>query len=519
MTPTRVDVRRSFVLIAVLVVVGSALLVATSLLFLAQSQATSAAGAADVAQSRASAWSGLQAVMTRLSDQRAKILEGELPQLDPQYTVYETPRRLGVCRVLPMNRAGDRLVAEAGRLDLNSADAAALTHTGMLDPSAAAAIIDYRDQTLRRPIQSICELLNAPGAGITAEKLYGPIEDIKPMNDAQLQRGDVGQRIAARLNIQTVRGLADVLTVYAFEPSLQGNGKLRINLNVPWSEELGARVAERFGQSAADLLKKAYDKGAKFDNEAKLFQMLRAFKLPPEDWPPIVDAFTADGDEVHFGRLDINTAPYEALLALPGMTAEQAAQIVRVREQLSAEQRATIVWPLIAQIVAPEAYDQLAGKITTRSWTFRVRLAAGEVDADQPESEIANPVIYEAVIDLSAPRAHLAYLRDISVLQSVAQDVAAQAANGSLDQMPDFDRSSALAADEQPRVSDNVSATSPDDRTTRTTANGPDNSAKMGDPSNTAKPATPSPGAGPPPASDSSEPQSRRKIGRWLSGG
>src|SRR5437870_2409851 len=106
---------RSFVLIAVLVVVSSALLVATSLLFLAQSQATSAAGAADVAQSRASAWSGLQVVMSRLNGQREKMLQGELPQLDSQYTIYETPKRLGICRILPMNHAGDLLIAEAGK--------------------------------------------------------------------------------------------------------------------------------------------------------------------------------------------------------------------------------------------------------------------------------------------------------------------------------------------------------------------------------------------------------------------
>src|SRR5436190_20603079 len=106
-----------------------------------------------------------------------------------------------------MNHGGDRLIAEAGKLDLNSADAAALTKTGMLDPSAAAAIVAYRDQTLKRPIQSICELLNAPGAGMTVEKLYGPLEEIKPMNDAQLQRGSLGQRVAARLDVQSVRGL------------------------------------------------------------------------------------------------------------------------------------------------------------------------------------------------------------------------------------------------------------------------------------------------------------------------
>src|SRR5438552_6062465 len=81
-TPTR----RAFVLIAVLVIVGSALYVATALMFQAQADVISAGRAAQVAQSRALAWSGVQAVMSRLNEQRDRILAGQGPRLDDQYT-------------------------------------------------------------------------------------------------------------------------------------------------------------------------------------------------------------------------------------------------------------------------------------------------------------------------------------------------------------------------------------------------------------------------------------------------
>jgi hypothetical protein len=88
---------------------------------------------------------------------------------------------------------------------------------------------------------------------------------------------------------------------------------------------------------------------------------------------------------------------------------------------LSAAERATIAWPAIAQIIPPEMYDSIGDKITTRSWTYRVRIAAGEIPLDQPDALMTNRVVIEAVIDLSAPRPRIAYLRDISQLQTTAR--------------------------------------------------------------------------------------------------
>ena len=57
--------------------------------------------------------------------------------------------------------------------------------------------------------------------------------------------GSTGQDAGA------LRGLADAVTVYGFEPALQRSGKLRIDLNVEWSDELAERVTERFGADAS----------------------------------------------------------------------------------------------------------------------------------------------------------------------------------------------------------------------------------------------------------------------------
>ncbi|MCZ6444888.1 MAG: helix-hairpin-helix domain-containing protein [Planctomycetota bacterium] len=477
---------RGFVLITVLVVMGGALLLATSLLFVAQAEIAGSAGTADAAQSRALAWSGVQAVVSRLNEQRSVILDGRMPRLDERYVIYEAGSRLGVVWLLPLGPDGGRLVPEAGKLDLNHVDAQMLTATGRIDEPLARTVIEYRDEQLGRPYQSVGELLRVPG--LSPETLYGPIEELTVMDDATLGDHGVTERLSAGIVGNGPRGLGDVVTVYGFEPAIQQDTTRRINLNIQWSQELARRIEARFDREASEVLQRMLEGGTTFDTEAKLFQVLRFFDVPPEDWPQIIDAFTAEAGEFHFGRLDINTAPYEALVALPGLEPEQAARIVELRDDLPAQQRATIAWLAIQVIVQPEAYDELAGRITTRSWTYRVRLAAGEVGADSPDDPPAGAVIYEAVIDLSAPRPRVAFLRDITLLQTTA----VLAVNASLDHVESSRRFA--ATDNEPSDYDAVA----------TAGAGADSGPFEDDvtvtPTSSAKPG-------------------RRRIGRWIGGG
>ena len=413
---------RAMALIAVLLVMGGTVLIATSLLFVAQAEMAGNARSADTARSRALAWSGVQVAMVRLNEQRDMILEGSDPRLDEQFVIYETETRLGVARLLAVGPGGERLVPEAGKLDLNSVDAEILAQTGMVDDAQAEAVIDHRDGALGHPYQSVGALLGVEG--LSVETVYGPIEAIAAGDES----ASVGDGIPAAAETgapEALRGLGDLVTVYSFEPALQRNGRLRINLNTPWSEELGDRVSDRFGSDVAQTLQRIMESGTTFDTEAKVFEVLRFFQVPVDDWPDIVDTFTTQAGDFHFGRLDINTAPYEALAALPGLEPEQAEEIVQTREDLEAHERDTIAWPAVQGIVEPEAYDLLAGRITTRSWTWRLRLAAGEVDAEDPQAPLIDPVLYEVVIDLSAPRPRVAYLRDITWMRVTALIAAA----------------------------------------------------------------------------------------------
>ncbi len=493
--------RRAMTLIAVLLVMGGAIVIATSLLFASQSQLAALAGAADAAQSRALAWSGIQAVMLRLDDQRSEILEGRLPRLDEQLTIYEAAGRLGVARLLPLGPGGARLVPEAAKLDLESADAPALAATGLVDEALAAAVIDHR-KALGRPWQAVAELLDV--TGMDAEILWGSVDEIAS-GAAATAETDTRRRGAPSAGLAEARGLADAVTVFSFEPALQRNGKLRINLNVPWSKELADRVAERFGQQASDTLRRVVESGTSFESEAKIFQVLNFFQVPTEDWPDIVDAFTTEAGEFHFGRMDINAAPYEALLALPDLGPERSAQIVQEREQLSDDERATIAWPALRGIIKGQEYEKLAGRITTRSWTYRLRLAAGAVDVDDPDGPLRGAVTWEAVIDLSSPRPRVAYLRDVSWL---AQTAMVAAASSHLAEPPSDDEAVEVRA---PASGPDPAADAPE-----APASPPGQPAPV--PGVSPGGAAPAPAASGPPAATPAAPAVRRRIGRWTAG-
>ncbi len=491
--------RRGFALIAVLVVMATALLVATSLMVLAQANVASSAGVADAAQARALAVSGLEAVMSRLNEQRQTILAGELPRLEERYVLYEEGARLGEVRLLPVGPEGERLVPEAGKLDLNRVDEAMLVATEMIDPTMARGVVNYRQD--RGRIQSAGELLEVPGIG--AETLLGPIDDLVYAFDDEESSQPPGGGDAFG---EGPRGLADVLTVWGVEPAIQQNGRLRINLNVEWSEALGRKVRERFSDEASQMLQSIIEGGTTFDSDAKIFEVLRFFGMPPQEWPEIIDAFTTDPGIYHFGRLDINTASYEALLGLPGLEPQQAAEITQVREELSREERATIAWPAVRGIVDPEAYEDLAGWITTRSWTYRLRLAVRETDTDQSPDHPPGEIILETVIDLSGPRPRVAYLRDITLLPTTAWLA--------LDASESGEPFAPKAGDDDLPAEEYLPADADDEALDEDPLDlgGPAMDEPFG---SSDAPASDASGDSPPPKS---QPETQRRLGRWLGG-
>jgi len=471
---------RAFVLIAVIIVAGVALLVTAGILMLVRGETAGAATLERSAQSRALAWSGVQAIGTALDDQRAAILAGEAPTIDGELIIYESGSRLGVIRLLPVEGDNSLLAPQNARVDLTGSDATALTATGLVDSEMAGRIIAHRG-SLGGRFQSELELLSVPG--ISTKLLFGELlsggggaglgsEGLSEgrrgtgTNAGSGVRGgggagggetiEIDEMARSRGVTASARGLMDVVTVHGYEPMLQRSGASRIQLVPPWTDAIAKAVTERFGEGAADGVRGLMERPDL--EESLLGKALAGLRLAPRDWVDPLDVLTTEPGEYHGGRIDINRAPYEVLLAVAGMTAPQAAEIVRQRESLSAEERSTPVWPLLRGIVEPEEFGNFVHRLTVRSWLWRVRLVAGEVAAETPEEELAHPIIWEVVFDLSTPRWRIAYMRDITLLPTAAALAASAMSDTSDDEVDGSAEASDREMDVAPSDDDSTEA-------------------------------------------------------------
>jgi competence ComEA-like helix-hairpin-helix protein len=90
----------------------------------------------------------------------------------------------------------------------------------------------------------------------------------------------------------------------------------------------------------------------------------------------IADDITAEGQQEIAGPVNINTATAAVLTCLPGISPDLAQEIVSYRVANGAFPN--IAWLLKVEGMSKEIFKLVAGKITTRSETFRI-ISEGKV--------------------------------------------------------------------------------------------------------------------------------------------
>jgi hypothetical protein len=413
------------VIVAVIVVVGTVMLIASGMVARATSDRAALAGEERRIQQRVAAWSGVRAMMAALASDRDVILDGGAPFPPADESVlWAEGGNEWIVRLLPIGPAGQRVVAEAGKLDLAAVTADDLLATDVLDPDQVDAILAARDAAPgRRPV-AVAEL--AAAAGVDPETVLGPLEEIRTISAGIGAEQDLADRVLDRLTAGRLDAITDLLTVHAVEPAIQRDGTRRIVLPASWSEELGERLNDRFGDGASTAIRQLYAGGARFERDAEIVRQLVQFQVEPAEWGQYLDALTSDPADEHVGRLDLNTASASALRTLPGLDEETVQAIVDARDGLTEDERWTITWPVVLGLIEPEAFIELADRLTVRCFTWRMRIAVGrrstEAEADEPLRDVT---VLEAVVDLAAPQPRLAELRDVTHLELAARLVLA----------------------------------------------------------------------------------------------
>jgi DNA uptake protein ComE-like DNA-binding protein len=352
---------------------------------------------------------------------------------------------------------------ESSRLNLNTASLEMLQNLSLLTSEQAAAIVDWRDtdstttpggaendyyneledpyDCANAPLQSVAEVLRVKGFSPTL--LYG--EDAN--RDGVLQTAeDDGDENDPPDNGdgELDRGILPYVTTSSYSTNLNAAGEKRLNLNTASNRELRSRLE---GRVSKENLRKIvqYRKKKKFESIAQLLTGEGVEKTVEEksgeedrdedeeldkvgsdgeaasavlsestqegalvsfdEFKAIVDDLTITEDEKLPGLINVNTAPREVLVCLPGMTNQLADRIVE-RRSSDLGSFTTVADLGTVEGVDAEKFGSLLPYITVRSTVFEV-LAVGYLPERKAYSSI------EAKIDLGGEGAKLVYYRVI----------------------------------------------------------------------------------------------------------
>jgi len=144
------------------------------------------------------------------------------------------------------------------------------------------------------------------------------------------------------------------------------------------------------------------------EDEEEQFEVLPT-PVQPADMPAIMDRLTADPSPIQVGLINVNTAPREVLLTLPGLTEAEADAIVAARQALSADAKKTPAWLLMQGVVSPEKFAKIGKYITARSLQFTIE-SIGFAD------HVGTFRRLQVVVEMRGQVEQVLYWRDISAL-------------------------------------------------------------------------------------------------------
>lgn len=420
---------RGTILFAVLIAIAIGAFVGTSVLLRVEVERGGGQSTRKRDQVRALAWSGVQAVMSEMGAQREALLRGERPDLSGAWVLFtDDLGRQGVVRLIDMTPEEEGLaLSEQGKMDLNYATAEMIEALGIVDMETAEAIVAEREKRL---FSSVEEVLRVPG--VTREMVYG---------------GGVGMQIdplmaelpgaePSILDMDEPATFLRMATVFSFDPNViagagdlaASRGTARLNLNTRWSPQLGRAISRVWDEDVANGVRTVMQSGRTFRRDSDIVKALRQFSVETEMWVMVLDSFCTSDDEYRLGRVDVMHAPERVLAAIPGISPEAASRIVAERESISDEDRMTTVWLLSQDVLTADEFEQAVDWIGVRSMQWRVRLECGltlassanaSARAEDPESaELTDRIVWEGVIDVASRRPRVAYLRDLSLMES-----------------------------------------------------------------------------------------------------
>jgi DNA uptake protein ComE-like DNA-binding protein len=360
-------------------------------------------------QLRAIALSGVRVAMAELEAQREELLDGGTPRLSAETVVYSDGTGRGIATLLSL---GDDRPArsELSGLDVNRATAEMLARLPGVSGALAGRIVAGRG----RGYTSVEEVGGlAAESGLDTGSIYGAVDWSAGYGGGWAESG--GPPVLS------------LLSVYGFDAEVQqGLGRdargarwqERVRPTAEWMRSNRGEVSARLGEAAASALERLTSVRGAFESRSALVRALQAQGVPVDVWAGILDLVGVGDDRFARGVVDLNQAPAEVLAALPGLDEASAAAIVARRDSVDGAIRGSIAWPVVEGVLDGARLAEAADWLAARSLVWRVRVRGVlEPPTDAGGGgETMGGMVFDAVIDLTGPRARLAYLREVTSL-------------------------------------------------------------------------------------------------------
>ena len=131
--------------------------------------------------------------------------------------------------------------------------------------------------------------------------------------------------------------------------------------------------------------------------------------IKKEDLFNLMNLFTTDSREFRTGLVNINTAPANILVQIPGIDENLATTIISTRNTITIEKQSSLAWLLETDIIDIEQFKELEPFLTARSFQFHVQVIGYGLPSGRYRT-------IEAIVDLIGTAPKIIYLRDLTKL-------------------------------------------------------------------------------------------------------
>jgi len=309
---------------------------------------------------------------------------------------------------------------EASRINLNSASTDVLLKLPGMTAELAASIVDWRDgdsdvtpggaeseyyllladpyYCKNAPFETVEELVLVKGA--SPQLLFGEDTNRNGILDPNENDGSDSDPPDNR-DGHLDRGVFDYLTVYSTEPNVSSSGEAKVNVNDGNVQALSALLRDVVGEDKFFQVMDRVRGGRPFSSVLDFYFRTG---LTDAEFGQIADQLTTSGGQNVVGMVNVNTAPRQVLLCLPGLDESDVDALV-ARRQASGTDLTSVAW--VAGVLSREKALAVGPLITTRSYQFSADIVAVSGNGRGFRR-------YQAVVDATASPPRVLYWKDLT---------------------------------------------------------------------------------------------------------